>query len=87
MADDIQTIDVIRQKGKIFINIPILFGTYILYVVREGVGMTSITTGYPANEREVLFGVPSVGNLIFYSKAAETEHIHIIYKPGTGLSI
>lgn len=87
MADDIKTMDVIRQKGKIFINIPLLFGAYILYVSREGIGMTSITTGVPANEREVLFGVPSVGNLAFYSKSLQDEHIHIIYKPGTGLSI
>jgi hypothetical protein len=88
MADDLKTLDMVRQKGKIFLNNPILFGAHVLYVARGGVGMVLISSGIPANQREVAFGTaPSIGVFRFYNAAEQNENIHIIYKPGTGLSI
>lgn len=82
MADDIRTLDVTVHAGQRFINNPALFGSNILYLTRDGVGLVQITGSIPSLVREFSFRSSGIFAYkpLFFDAATSEQKIHIIYK-------
>lgn len=82
MAETIYTVDVIQMAGQLLVSTPALFGARILYVTREGIGMTEKTDLIPTGPREFVFKTSGLFayKLRFYDTDVMDRNIHVIYK-------
>lgn len=82
MAATLHTLDIIQNVGQYFVFNSLLYGVDIIYLTRQGVGMTQLKSGVPTTNRE--FAFKSTGLLaykvFFFEAATEPQKIHIIYK-------
>jgi hypothetical protein len=79
---ELRSIDLVRNVGQVFISNPLLFGSEIVYVTRQGVGHVIVAASLPTNSREVFYRKTGLlaYKLFFLGAATEQEKIHVIYK-------
>ena len=82
MADDIRTLDVTLFAGQQFISNPALFGSKILYLAIDGVGLIQLNGSVASTEREFSFKASGLFAYkpLFFSTSDTARKVHVIYK-------
>lgn len=81
--DNVKTLDLVRPVGApFFISHPDLFGSNILHITRNGIGMVQLSSGILSASREFIFRKTGLlaYKVLFFDSPTAAENIHIIYK-------